>query len=791
MRLNLNLETGNETAKKRVAEATAKKKKAQYEPTWSEVWITGYDTHTGKRKAGIFQSKLTDNDRRKLQEVKTAIETGELGVGVESLKKFTKAHALTRLYKQLQEERREAIIADMIEHKPANYWLVDNELRLARVVELLQEEELVALDTETTGVDVHGKDVTVGISMSLDKADIHFYVPYRHMEKVLVGTRTTATGKVEPVYEARYIKNQLEPERVFKALKPALENPNIKKVLHNAKFDFHILRKDGIQVQGLLMDTMVAMHVLNENELSYALKNLATKYGKSFGFEDKSSTYEELFGKGGFEFTPLDIGHIYACKDTHLTLQFHKWIDNHLKERPELWGVYYKIEQETTLVCIEMEKNGFEIDFEYAKKYQKELTVQVSNLEKKLKRELGDININSNQQLAEVLYDKLGLEDITKERKVDADTLKTLSEDCEALKILLEYRELNKLLSTYIDPLPQKVGADGRLHGEFKQSGTATGRFSSSNPNLQNLPYPARGLIVAPAGKIIIGIDYSQIEPRVLSHISGDKHLQEPYLTGKDLYSTLASRVFKVPIEECGDGSKYRKMMKTGLLAVMYGTSTFTLSKQLEISVEEAEQFIADFMETYPDVASFINHTHNMADTEGYVQTLKGRKRRFLGHKPVAKEYHRITKRIEGILGRPFKNIWQESKVPRELKMKYWSVAKQYGRVSRQSVNAIIQGTSADIMKIAMINLYKHLKKKGADWLLLGTIHDEVLIEIPATATPGEIEELENIMKSALPISVPYKVDTEISARWGSGVPKAKWIEAGCGRKVFENIERL
>lgn len=765
MQLNLKLDTGSETAKKRVAEATAKKKKAQYEPSWSEVWITGYDTHTGRRKDGILQSKITDNDKRKLLEVKKAIETGEIGVGVESLKKFTKAHALTRLYKQLQEERREAIIADMIEHKPANYLLVTNELELARIVQLLEQEELVALDTETTGVDVHGKDVTVGISMSLDKADIHFYVPYRH-----------TTGE-----------QQLEPERVFRALKPALENPEIKKVLHNAKFDFHILRKDGIQVRGLLMDTMVAMHVLSENEISYALKNLATKYGKSFGFEDKSSTYEELFGKGGFEGTPLDIGHIYACKDTHLTLQFYKWIDSHLKKRPELWEVYYKIEQETTLVCIEMEKNGFEIDFEYAKKYQQELTVQVADLELKIKESLGDININSNQQLAEVLYDKLGLEDITKERKVDADTLKTLSVDCEALKVLLEYRELKKLLSTYIEPLPQKVGADGRLHGEFKQSGTATGRFSSSNPNLQNLPYPARGLIVAPAGKLIIGIDYSQIEPRVLSHISGDKHLQEPYLTGKDLYSTLASRVFKVPIEECGDGSKYRKMMKTGLLAVMYGTSTFTLSKQLDISVEEAEQFIADFMETYPEVAQFIENTHHKADTEGYVQTLKGRKRRFLGHKPVATEYHRITKRIEGILGRAFKNIWQEQKVPRELKMKYWSVAKQYGRVSRQSVNAIIQGTSADIMKMAMINLWKHLETKGEDWKLIATIHDEVLIEIPATATPIEIEELENIMKSALPISVPYKVDTEVSARWGSGVPKAKWIEAGCGRKVFEN----
>lgn len=786
MRLNLKLnDTVNDTAEKRVAEATANKKKVQYEPGWSEVWLSGYETHTGRRKDGILQSKLTDNDKRKLLGVKKAIETGELGVGVESLKKFTKAHAL-RLYKELQELRREQIIADMIKNKPSNYLLVSNELELARIVQLLKDEKLVALDTETTGVDVHGKDITVGISMSLDKANIHFYIPYRHLEKILVGTEITISGREIHVYEDRFIKNQLEPIRVFRALKPFLENPELKKVLHNAKFDFHMLRKDGIQVRGLLMDTMVAMHILTENEISYALKNLASKYGKNFGFDDKSNTYEELFGKGGFEFTPLDIGHIYACKDTHLTLEFYKWIDSHLKKRPELWEVYYKIEQETTLVCIEMEKNGFAIDFEYAKKYKQELMIQVEDLGERLKRELGDINLNSNQQLAEVLYDKLGLEDISKERKVDADTLKILSVDCVALKVLLEYRELNKLLSTYIEPLPQKVGNDGRLHGEFKQSGTATGRFSSSNPNLQNLPYPARGLIVAPAGKIIIGIDYSQIEPRVLSHISGDKHLQEPYLTGKDLYSTLASRVFKVPIGECGDGTKYRKMMKTGLLAVMYGTSTFTLSKQLDISVEEAEIFINDFMDTYPDVAKFIEDTHKKADTSGYVQTLKGRKRRFIGHKAIATEYHRITKKIERILGRPFKNIWQEHRVPRELKMQYWGVAKQYGRVSRQSVNAVIQGTSADIMKMAMINLYNHLKTKGGEWLLLGTIHDEVLIEIPVTATPAEIEELENIMKSALPISVPYKVDTEVSARWGSGVPKAKWIEAGCGRKVFE-----
>lgn len=766
--LKLDLKEDLKTAD-RVKQATQKKALAKYEPTWKEVWETGYKTATGKDKKGIYQTKITDPDMKKLQAVKGAIENNEISTGVENLREFTKTKALG-LYKVLMEIRRDQIIKDMVANMPDNYVLVDNIIALHDLATTLTGEDMITLDTETTGVEVFGESVAVGMSLTLPRADRHYYIPFRHNLK---------DGE-----------KQLDPEVVMDSLRFSLEDPNVKKLLHNAKFDFHILRKEGVEVQGLYMDTMVAMHLLNENEMSFALKNLATKYGRYFGFEDKSATYEELFGRCGFENTPLDIGTVYACKDTHLTYKFAMWIMEQFERVPQLKDLYFNIELPITTVCIEMEKNGFLLDVDFAVAYQEELKKEILQLDKELVKWFGDINLNSNQQLQEKLYDEMGLPDISKARKVDKPTLEKLAKDCEGLKILLESRTLTKLLGTYIEPLPSKISDDGRLHGSFNQSATATGRFASNNPNLQNLPYNARKMIVAPDGKLIIGIDYSQIEPRVLSHISGDKDLQYPYLTGQDLYSTLASKVFKVPIEECLDGSKYRKMMKVGLLACMYGTSTFTLAQQLKITQEEAEAFINDFMETYPDVAKFFDDTHDHADEKGFVQTLYGRKRRFIGHQPIAKRYKALEKQIQKITGKKKFNIWEESKVPRDLKMQYWEVAKEYGRVSRQSVNAIIQGSSADIMKIAMIDLYNFLKTKGPEWKLLGTIHDEVLIEIPATATPEEILEIAGIQRDAVKLSVPFKVDIEMSARWGQGVGFNDWVKEGCGYNVFEKSTR-
>lgn len=764
MELNLNLDLGSSKkatkTSARVKEAVKKKAKAQYIPNWDEVWVTGYTSHTGAVKKGIFQTKIDANTMNKLQDVKTAIETGEIGTGLDDLRKFTKTYALG-LYKVLQETRRDGIIKSMVDNMPENYNLILVDEDLLALDYHLSNEELIAVDTETTGVDIWGEDVIVGISLSLPKQDEHYYIPIRH----------------------NVPQEQLPPEYVWNILRPHLENKNLKKVLHNAKFDIHMLAKEGVKLQGLYMDTMVAMFTLNENEPSYALKNLATKYGSKFGFEDKSSTYEELFGKGGFENTPLDIGTVYACKDTHLTLKFHYWIMTHFDRLPQLKDLYFNIELPTTEVCIEMESNGFNIDMEYAEAYRKDLEEQIGKLQTEISEGFGDININSNQQLAEVIYDVWGVQDDYK-RSVDAYTLKTIVANWEDkipqvkyIRSLLDYRALNKLLTTYVIPLPEKTGKDGRLRGAFNQMGAKTGRFASNSPNLQNLPYDARKLITASEGKIIVGIDYSQIEPRVLSHIAEDDILKEPYLTGKDLYSSLASVVFKQPIEECGDGSKWRKLAKVVLLATMYGTSAYTLSQQVGITTEEAEGIIEDFYNSYEAVANFIKGTHIKADTDGYVETMYGRKRRFIGHQTVAKKFKALEKRVKDIVKKDKFNIWAEKNVPRDLKTQYWEVSKEYGRVNRQSVNAIIQGTSADIMKIAMINLKKHLDAKGDDWKLLATVHDEVLMEIPETATKEEIDELNAIQRDAVKLSIPFKCDVEISKRWGEGVPYAKWLE--------------
>jgi DNA polymerase-1 len=751
MDLRLNLEKPR-TNKQNVKKVLKQQKDKQYQPTWNEIWFSGYKRHTGTVKKGIFQTKLTDNDKDKMEQVKEAIEKGEIGTQVEDMKKFSKSHAM-KLYKELVKLRKKATIQKMLDECPSTYQLVTTVEQLNEMYINILGEDFIGLDTETTGLEYFGDDYIVGVSISCPKADLHFYIPVRHNTE----------------------QKQLEPSFVFKHIKLFLEDEEMGKILHNAKFDVHMFRKEGIQVKGVIMDTMVAMHVLSENEPSYALKNLATKWGRYFGFEDKSMTYEELFGKGGFQDTPLDIGMVYACKDTHLVIKFYEWIMGHLEKQPKLNAIH-DLETKVIKVSIEMEKNGFEVDLEYADHYKKELKEEVENLLQQLHEYFGDINLNSPAQLQKVLFQDLGLPNRNK-GSVDADTLEALKIEHEGVAVLLAYRELNKLLSTYIEPLPQKISKiDARLHGQFKQTGTKTGRYSSKEPNLQNIPPFARKLFVAPTGKVILGIDFSKVEPTILAHMTNDKKFKKPFLEGIDIYSSLASGTFHKPIEECGDGSKERKMMKTGLLATMYGTSNYTLSQQLGITVDEAEEFIQTFLNNYPVVAQWIDYQHDWVDKEGYVETLFGRKRRFIGHKDIAKKFKAVEEQVVKMLGRKPKNIWKEKEVPYKLRQRYWNVAGQYFRASRQSVNAIIQGTGADIMKKALIDVYDLFQSWGDEYKVLATIHDEILMEVPATITLEEVNMIEEVMINCVQMSLPLKVDTEVMTRWGQGKPKNIWF---------------
>jgi len=763
----------------RVRQAQAKQEAKNYEPTWEEVWITGWTSHTGNVKKGIFQTKITEKDAERLYNVKRAIEAGEIGSGVESMKKFSKAHALN-LHKQLMDIRKEQIIKDMIANRPANYHLINTPEQLDWVISLIKDArakgEVIALDTETTGVE--WIDRTVGISLSFDSADVHVYIPYGHITHI----------------------EQLHRTHVIRMLKPFLDVKPTKLVLHNAKFDAHMLLKDGINIrENIYFDTMIAMAVLNENEESYALKNLANVYGRFFGYHDESLTFGELFGKNPQEFIEADIilAMIYASKDTHLTLLFYKWMMTMMEKQPELHNVYFGIEQKNTWVALEMESNGFAIDFDFAETYKEELQHQVTQLEDKIKDLWGDVNVNSPKQLSELFYDKLGYEDISGSQKVDAKTLKKLAKKHPEVNTLLSYRDINKLLSTYVIPLPEQVRPDTkRLHGQFNQSGTVTGRWSSNKPNLQNLPPRARKLIKAPEGKLLIGIDYSQIEPRTLASMSGDKGLRHPYQTGIDLYASLASKIFNLPYEACleADGETYkkaglpkhpRKMMKVGLLAVMYGISEPSLAESLGISLAEAYKFMEDFYTSYPVMTEWMKQQVAFTDEHGFVRTLHGRKRRFIGHQQVAREYHAVNKKIRNILGRDVEgSIWQEE-LPYNLKKAYWNVKRDYARVERMSVNAVIQGSASEILKKAMIAVYEWCKGKEG-WRLLATIHDELLFEIPETATPEEIEELQALMIETTTLDdVPIKCDIEVMTVWGEGIPFQTWQDKGMGREAF------
>lgn len=751
LKLNLSMDA-DKKKEARVKEAVKKVRASDYEPTWSEVWNGYTNPISGTAKKGIFQLKNTANDLKKLKAVKKAIESEELGTNVTSLKKFSKTHALG-LYAVLVEQQKEATIKEMIENKPDNYHLVDNTVSLFDMCQKLNDEEIIALDTETTGVE--HKDVTVGMSLTLPKADQHYYIPYRH-----------TTGE-----------KQLAPEIVFKAVKPHLERLDL--VLHNAKFDYKMLIKDGIELKNIKADTMVLMHILNENEMSLKLKDLANKYGHKFGYEHPSMTYEELFGNGGFEATPLEIGHIYACKDTHLTWLLYQWQLSYLDKMPKVKDVFFNIEMKLMPVLLKTELRGFDVDLDYSEQYKKQLSDEIAEMEKKLDEFFPDINLNSNQQLADYLFNVIGLERV-KGDSVDKEVLKALADDYEGIKVLLEYRKLTKLLSTYIEPLPKMVWEDGFLHGELNQIGTKTGRLASNNPNLQNIPPQARKIFVAPKGKLYMSCDFSKMEVFLACELSDDPNLYEALHGGHDVYSVLASKSYHLPIEQCGDGTIYRKHSKTALLGCMYGALPFTIAKQVNVSVEEGEEILNSFFDGNPVLTQSIHNCHDLVAKQGYVETITGRKRRFPEIPKLCKLLDKINREIKRMTGKTgdewckeYNSIFQiPKKLSYEVKQQYHNTNKTIQKAFRQSFNATVQGSGGDICKIALINLqnyFDELNKDLPEWKhyhIISSIHDEQLMEVPEDIPAEVIKQIDYIMCNTMPLKVHMKTDIEFYKRY-------------------------
>lgn len=754
MKLNLNLE--QETNKEnRVKAARQKKADASYCPTLSEVFIEGWITKTGKRKKPIRELKNSDNDKRKITDVYEALNNNVLGLDGINTKDISKTTVINVLYPRLVAIKKEEMIRHLIDTAPKNYHCVNDMTELSYMLNCMVSEEIIAVDTETTGI-THD-DVIVGYSISCPKADQHFYVPFRH-----------ETGE-----------RMLPSDVCMNAIKPFLEDDRVLKVLHNVKFDHEKFLYDEYSINMVnFVDTMVLMYVLNENEESYALKKLATKYGKHFGFDDKSDTYEELFGKGGFENTPINVGYIYACKDTHLTWSLYRWQLSHLSKQPKLWHIAFDIEMPLIPVLLKMHYRGFNLDMDYAEKYLEELQELISKMEEELADYFPNINLNSNQQLAEYLYGTLKLPD-NHNGSVDKEALKALSDEYEGVKVLLEYRKLTKLKSTYIEPLPQKVWSDGFLHGEINQMGTKTGRLASENPNLQNIPPAARKIFVAPEGKLYMSCDFSKMEIFIACELSGDPNLYDALHSGADVYSVIASKSYGLPIEQCGDGTVYRKHAKTALLGCMYGALPFTIAKQVNVSVEEGKEILDNFFNGNPILTAQIHKCHDLVAEQGFVETLQGRKRRFPEIPAKAKMLRHLDQLIKQKTGKTgtqwdkeLDGIYKAKKIPYDLRSKWYSLNKEIQRAFRQSFNATDQGSGGDICKIALINLDRYFTELNKDlppekhYHIVSTIHDEQLMEVPSDIPEEVVKQINYIMCNTMPLHVKMRTDIEFYKRY-------------------------
>ncbi|WP_353856812.1 DNA polymerase [Bacillus sp. Bos-x628] len=711
---NPELETVNEDEKKlnRVREAERKKALKEYQPTDEEVWETGYETHTGSRKAGIYQMKLSDADKRKLDAVKKAIDAGELTRGVDDMKKFNKTHAL-KLYDILVKKQRGAILEDMVKRTPSNYILAMDEFTLGQMFEVLKDEPIISVDTETTGLNLYGRDKIVGVSFTAPNADLHWYIPLRHDEDNA------------PFEKARYYIEQVL----------TLKND---KVLANAIFDLHQLRTEGLEMNGEIHDVQIMMKVLNENEPSYKLKDLVSKYLKIEG-----DNFDKLFGETPFNEVALKYARYYACKDTHITWLLYVFLLEHLKKQKGLYNYYMKVEQPLTRVVFEMERQGFIPILDEADKVSVKLGAKVETLKESLIEELGDINLNSPKQLLPALK-ALGL-DLDSTAK---DELKKNKHHPTVSK-LLEYRKLHKLNKDFISKIRDFIQPDGKVHGTFNPNGARTGRFSSKEPNLQQIPPEARTIYRVDDDSLILGLDFKAQEPRMLAHYTQEPILVDNYTKGRDLYATLASEFYGKSYEECyktpdGEDTKERKTFKVVVLAIMYGMGGKSLGNSLGIKEKEAQAIIDKFYVQFPKVAQFVKKNTVEACRQGFVEMKLGdvvRKRRlpfFRGKNP-----------------------------------KY--------AYDTFSTNAKIQGTTAIQTKLCMIEGYKlcqHLSKPDREFAVLACIHDELLYKVPKDITREEVTLFENIMTDTVKLNnIPSGTDGVLGNCWGNLTPVDKHFE--------------
>jgi len=634
-----------------------------------------------------------------------------------------------------------------------NYTVVHSERALERMAAALRGAEGFALDTETTSTDPMMAEL-VGISASVRPGQA-WYVPVGHGK----GTWRAEKGKdlsdlplfaadptgAEPT-EAEEVPSaevgpQLPLATVVDHLKPVFEDPAIDKYAHNASYDVEILAQTaGIEVRGLAVDTMIAAWVLEPSSRSLGLK---AQVFNRLGLE--MTEISDLIGTGKAQITfdrvPIAEAAPYACADADMTLRLVEPLTQALVDVQQ-WELFHQIEMPMVPILVQMEMAGVRLDAAYLQQMSAELDVEQQRIERQIYDLVGhEFNLNSTKQLSGVLFEELGLpkQGIRKTQygySTAADVLELLQRKHPVIQLILSHRQIAKLKSTYVDTLPALINPrTGRVHTSYNQTGVVTGRLSSSNPNLQNIPVRTelgrqiRKAFVPEEGWLFLAADYSQIELRVLAHVSQDQALLDAFHRDQDVHARTAAAVYGVPLEEVT--KEQRAIAKTVNFGLIYGQSAFGLAQQTGLDFDEAERFIDTYFRNYPGVQDWLDRTRNRAHADGYVETLLGRRRYFPELQGTRRAY-----------------------------------AGQRAAAARQAINAPIQGTAADILKIAMIRLDHGLDELGLWARMVLQVHDEVVLEVPRDELPAVAPLVREVMEGAYTLSVPLKVDMEVGENW-------------------------
>ncbi|HEY4293720.1 DNA polymerase I [Luteibacter sp.] len=594
------------------------------------------------------------------------------------------------------------------------YELVVTEDRFAAWLEKLETAPLIAFDTETTSIDAMQADI-VGLSLAVEPGKAA-YVPLAHD---FPGAPT-----------------QLSREHVLGALKPIFEDPSRPKVGQHGKYDVNILSHYGIALRGLAHDTMLESYILNATATRHDMDSLASRY---LGYT--TVKYEEVAGKGAkqipFSQVDCDAACRYAAEDADITLRLHHALWPQLEAEPSLRAVYADIEIPLVPVLAKMERTGVLIDAHELRLQSQQLGKRMVELQKQAYASAGhDFNMDSPKQLQSVLFDELGLAAKIKTPKgqpsTNEEALEAIADMHELPRLILQYRGLAKLRSTYTDKLAGIVNPrTGRVHTSYHQGAVATGRISSSDPNLQNIPVRTeegrriRQAFIAPEGWCILAADYSQIELRIMAHLSKDEGLVRAFQEGGDVHRATAAEVFGVPPAEVT--ANQRRAAKAINFGLMYGMSSFGLARQLGVDRGEASDYMGRYFSRYPGVRAFMDATREQAHRDGYVQTLFGRR------------------------------LYLEN-------LKSRNQAFRAG-AERAAINAPMQGTAADIIKRAMIAVATWIEPRD-DVRLLMQVHDELVFEVRADAVDAVRAGIEERMSGAATLSVPLQVDIGVGANW-------------------------